>query len=75
MVTGYRAARCKIANYARDHGVPHFHIEGPDFRCSITIASGEVIIGHAPAQVLREAQVWATTNRAAVMQKWLELIG
>ena len=46
-----------------------FHIEGPDFRCSITIASGEVIIGHAPAQVLREAQFWATANRVAVMQK------
>src|SRR3546814_3375044 len=45
MVTMFRGPRWKIAVYGRDHGVPHFHIEGPDFRCSVAIASFDVIVG------------------------------
>lgn len=52
MVTMFRGARWKIAVYGRDHGVPHFHIEGPDFRCSVAIESGEIIIGAVPAAIL-----------------------
>lgn len=75
MVTLYRQPRWKIAVYGRDHGVPHFHIEGPGFRCSVAIASGELIIGTAPAAILAEAIDWARPNQALLMQTWQELNG
>jgi hypothetical protein len=40
MVTVYRGQNWKLAVYGRDHGVPHFHIEGPGYRCSIAIETG-----------------------------------
>lgn len=75
MVTLFRDARWKIAIYARDHGIPHFHIEGPGFRCSVAIATRHVIIGSVPPQILRQAIVWAEENEAVLMDKWLELNG
>jgi hypothetical protein len=47
MVTLTRGPNWKIAVYGREHGVPHFHIEGPNFRCSVGIRSLNVIIGSA----------------------------
>jgi hypothetical protein len=73
MVTVHRGSNWKIALYARDHGIPHFHIEGPDFRCSIGIGTLEVIIGNVPASVLEEACSWARRNRTLLTAKWLEL--
>ena len=75
MVTMYRGARWKVAVYGRDHGVPHFHIEGVDFRCSVAIATFEVIVGDVPASVLREAVEWAQPNQTLIMQTWQELNG
>ncbi|OYW50515.1 MAG: hypothetical protein B7Y36_04745 [Novosphingobium sp. 28-62-57] len=71
----YRSARWKIAVYARDHGIPHFHIEGPDFRCSVAIASFDLIIGTVPASVLIDALEWARPSQALLMQTWQELNG
>ena len=71
----YRSARWKIAVYGREHGVPHFHIEGPDFRCSVAIASFELIIGTVPGPVLDYALEWARPNQALLMQTWQELNG
>jgi len=65
----------KIAVYGREHGVPHFHVEGPTFRCSLAIATGELIVGHAPNQVLRAARAWADTNRELLSKVWRELNG
>lgn len=73
MVTLQRGPNWKIAVYARDHGVPHFHIEGPGFRCSVAIASLEVIVGAVPARVLRDAIAWAHENHAELLAKWQEL--
>lgn len=73
MVTMYRGSRWKIAIYGGDHGVPHFHIEGADFRCSIAIESFELIVGKAPVSILREALEWARPNQALLMQTWREL--
>jgi Domain of unknown function (DUF4160) len=75
MVTVYRGNGWKIAVYGRDHGIPHFHIEGPDFRCSVAIENGDMIIGSAPADVLRNARAWASKNRAVLMDAWRELNG
>lgn len=73
MVTMFRGTGWKIAVYGRDHGIPHFHIEGPDFRCSVAIMSLELIIGTAPPQVLRAAKDWAGQNQDVLMHKWHEL--
>jgi hypothetical protein len=75
MVTMYRSTRWKIAIYARDHGVPHFHIEGPEFRCSVAIATFAVIVGTVPAAVLSAALEWAEPHQALLMQTWQELNG
>ncbi len=75
VVTLYRAARWKIAVYGREHGVPHFHVEGPGFRCSVAIASFEVIVGSVPAAVLSEALAWARPHQALLLQTWQELNG
>ena len=73
MVTLMRGPNWKVAVYGREHGVPHFHVEGPGFRCSISIEGLEVIIGSAPAPVLRAAREWAESNRALLLAQWQEL--
>ncbi|MEP6869903.1 MAG: DUF4160 domain-containing protein [Novosphingobium sp.] len=73
MVTMLRGPNWRISVYGREHGVPHFHVEGPGFRCSVAITSLEVIIGSAPAAVLRAALEWASTNQALLTAKWQEL--
>ena len=71
----HRGPRWKIAVYGRKHGVPHFHIEGPDFRASVSIGSLETIVGSVPPAVLREAIGWASSNRRALIRMWQELNG
>jgi hypothetical protein len=73
MVTMYRGANWKLSVYGRDHGIPHFHIEGAEFRCSVAIMSLDLIIGFAPAPVIRDAMSWAGQNQGALMDKWKEL--
>ena len=73
MVTLTRGPNWKIAVYGREHGVPHFHVEGPDFRCSIGIASLELIIGSAPPRVFAAAIKWAAGNQGLLMETWQEL--
>jgi len=63
MVTVHRGSGWKIAVYGLEHGVPHFHIEGRGYRCSVAIATGETIIGTVPAGVLKAARAWARENR------------
>ena len=75
MVTVHRGPAWKISVYGRDHGVPHFHIEGRAFRCSVAIATLELIVGSAPPSVLRAAVAWARTNQAELLAKWQELNG
>ncbi len=75
MVTLTRGANWKIAVYGREHGIPHFHIEGPGYRCSVAIMSLELIIGTAPASVIAQAKQWASENHAKLMAIWQELNG
>lgn len=60
---------------AGNTGVAHFHIEGPGYRCSVTIERLEVIVGAAPAAVLRVVRPWARDNQAALRAQWKELNG
>jgi len=69
----YRDAGWKIAIYGREHGVPHFHIEGSGYRCSVGIVTLQPIVGRAPRPVLRAACTWAGENRPLLMHTWREL--
>jgi len=69
----FRSPRWKIAVYARDHGIPHFHIEGSEFRCSVAIATCDVIVGHVPSAVLKEALEWALPHQELLMRTWQDL--
>jgi hypothetical protein len=73
MVTLHRAKNWKIAVYDRDHGVPRFHIEGPDFRASVQIETLELIIGTVPPKVAAEVKLWAEQYRAILLATWQEL--
>jgi hypothetical protein len=75
MVTVHRGPGWKIAVYGREHGVPHFHVEGPDFRCSVDIRTFDLIVGTVPVAALNAAIVWARKNRTTLMIKWRELNG
>lgn len=75
MVTLYRDRNWKIAVYGREHGIPHFHIEGAGFRCSVSIGTGEVIVGAAPQRVIAAAISWTRENRELLMKTWRELNG
>ena len=69
----HRGPNWRVSVYGREHGRAHFHIEGPDFRASVDIATLEVIIGAVPAGTLREAIVWAREHQAELLTKWQEL--
>lgn len=73
MVTMHRGPNWKISVYGREHGVAHFHIEGPGFRASVEIATLAVIIGAVPSKVLRDASEWARAHQAELFAKWQEL--
>lgn len=73
MVTLHRTVGWKAAVYGREHGVPHFHIEGPEFRCSVDIATLEVIVEKVPATTLKDARAWARRNQKLLLAKWHEL--
>lgn len=73
MVTMYRGPNWKVSVYGREHGVAHFHVEGPGFRASVGIASLEVIVGRVPTDVLDEAVAWARLHQIELLAKWQEL--
>ena len=73
MVTVHHGPAWKLSVYGREHGVPHFHIEGPGYRCAIGIATLPPIVGRAPPAVLRAVCARARYNQAALLRTWREL--
>ena len=73
MVTLHRSDRWRISVYGREHGAPHFHVEGRGWRCSVAIRSLDVIIGDAPPGDLSAALAWAADRRDLLLAKWREL--
>ena len=75
MVTMHNGTGWRVAIYGGEHGMAHFHIEGPGYRCSMAITTLQPIIGSVPRPVLRAARAWASGNQDALMRKWRELNG
>ena len=59
--------------YANDHGEPHFHVETPDGRCSVSIVRLVAIVGSVDRIVLDEALAWARENQELLRLRWKEL--
>lgn len=76
MVTVHRPqnAKWKITVYGGEpHSRAHYHVEGPGFRCSLDVETGELIIGAAPKRVLADARAWAKANQKLLQRKYKEL--
>jgi|GEM_PF-3606769 len=58
-----------------EHGRVHFHLSGPDLDCVLDLETLEVLAGHAPAKILRQARAWAKENRQAIKAAWEEQNG
>jgi len=70
MTTLERRGHWKLSVYGREHGMPHVHVTGSNFRASLAINSGAVLVGSLPADVLQQAQAWLQVNRADVLASW-----
>lgn len=73
MPTLKRLSNGKIAMYTNDHGEPHFHIESPSGRCSVSIINFALIIGSVDRSLLDEALAWAKENHDLLRTRWKEL--
>ena len=74
MVTVYRQGRWIVRVYGREHGVPHFHLDGPDWRCVIAMDTLTILAEDRPsAAVLQEVRAWAEPRRAELLRLWREL--
>ncbi|MDR3438979.1 DUF4160 domain-containing protein [Telmatospirillum sp.] len=60
----------KINIYFDEHGIPHVHLVAADCDASIAIATGEVIIGEAPARALKTAREWIVANHVMLLNMW-----
>ena len=72
MTTLHRSRNWKIEVFGREHGIPHVHVTGPDFRATVSIASGEIIAGRLPSPTLKEVRRWLDHNTGLVMNVWKE---
>ena len=78
MSTVARLSNCKIKVYGwpREHGAPHFHLEGPDSYCKLDAATLEVIAGPKFSRKdLSEAKNWMSepANFAIFIAEWRRL--
>ena len=72
MVTMHRSRNWKIEIFGRKHDIAHVHVAGPEFRTTVSIASGEIIAGALPAAALKEVMRWLDGNRDAALRLWHE---
>jgi Domain of unknown function (DUF4160) len=62
----------KLLMFFQDENPPHVHVKGVDFAAKIRISNGDLLAGHAPNKVLRQARRWVEENRAALSTMWDE---
>jgi hypothetical protein len=61
-----------IRMFFDDHLPPHFHLVGPDSSAQISLATLDVIQGHASRRDLAEARAWARANMDVLTTNWSE---
>ena len=72
MTTLHRSRNWKIEVFGREHGIPHVHVTGPEFRATVSVASGEIIAGRLPSTTLKEVRRWLVHNLELAMNTWKE---
>jgi hypothetical protein len=60
----------KILMFFHDENPPHVHVKGPDFAAKIRLSNGELIAGHAPDKLLRQARRWVVEHHSELVQLW-----
>ena len=72
MTTLRHTRNWKIEVFGREHGIPHVHVAGPEFRATVGIVSGEIIAGRLPSTTLKEVRAWLDHNQELAMNTWKE---
>lgn len=54
----------------QDHPPPHFHARYVEHKASISIATGDVIVGDLPARALRLVEEWRQLHRPELEENW-----
>ena len=68
-----RLGSFKLLMFFQDENPPHVHIKGSDFAAKIGIANGDLLAGHVPNKVLKQARRWVEEHRAELLAMWDEL--
>lgn len=66
----HRTGSWRIRVQGREHGEPHFHLQGIGWECVVSILDLRVLTGDAPGRELRAALQWAEANREELMNTW-----
>lgn len=61
-----------IRMYFHDHNPPHVHVDTPDGRALVAIATLEVLDGEIDRRALREARDWVRGKQAPLLALWEE---
>ncbi len=70
-------SNCKVYVYGgpAEHPPPHFHIRGPNTRCSVDLATFEPTKGHYDKKDMKEVLGWIAEpeNLALIWARWRSL--
>lgn len=56
--------------YAREHGVPHFHVRCGGKKASIAIATGDILEGGISPRHSRLIERWRKLHEEELMENW-----
>jgi len=73
MTTLTRGSNWKLSVFGREHGLPHVHVTGAGFRAVLAIATGDLLVGRLPVEVLADARQWLAQHQDESQQQWQRL--
>ena len=53
-----------------EHGPPHFHAYYQDYKATVEIASGDLLVGELPTRQARLVAAWVELHREELMADW-----
>lgn len=54
----------------QEHHTPHFHVKYAEYKASIAIESGEMIVGNFPKKKLKLVQAWVELHQEELITNW-----
>jgi hypothetical protein len=67
-----RFGNVKLLMFFQDENPPHVHIKGPDFAAKMRISNGDLLAGHVPNRVLKQARRRVAARRVELLAMWDE---